>query len=91
MKFGSHYMGCRVPRHSGPAEGRPRCLGSRRWATLLRAHIEEARRRPRAAREYYEQFLRRYDRPMPSQAHLVEDARTALLRPARATEASQGR
>ena len=56
---------------------------------LLRAHIEEARRRPRAAREYYEQFLRRYDRPMPSQAHLVEEARTALLRPADATEPSQ--
>jgi hypothetical protein len=28
---------------------------------------------------------------MPSQAHLVEDARAALLRPAHATEASQGR
>jgi hypothetical protein len=58
---------------------------------LLRAYIEEARHRPRPAREYYEQFLRRYDRPMPSQAHLVEDARAALLQPAHATEASQGR
>jgi hypothetical protein len=50
-------------------------------ATLLaRARIEEARADTARAREYYRQFLRRYDQPMPSQAHLVEEARSALAR-----------
>jgi hypothetical protein len=47
---------------------------------LLRAQIEEARARPRPAQEYYEQFLRRYDRPMLSQTNLVEGTKAALLR-----------
>jgi tetratricopeptide (TPR) repeat protein/tRNA A-37 threonylcarbamoyl transferase component Bud32/TolB-like protein len=49
-------------------------------AFLMRARIEEGLGNKRQAREYYEQFLRRYDRPMPSQAHLVQEARTALAR-----------
>jgi TolB-like protein len=44
------------------------------------ARIEEARGSTRLSRESYEQFLRRYDRPMPSQAHLVEEAKAALAR-----------
>jgi tetratricopeptide (TPR) repeat protein len=49
-------------------------------AFLMRARIEEDLGQKRQAREYYEQFLRRYDRPMPSQAHLVEEAKAALGR-----------
>jgi len=49
-------------------------------AFLMRARIEETSGTPRLAREYYQQFLRRYDRPMPSQAHLVQEAKTALAK-----------
>jgi hypothetical protein len=49
-------------------------------AFLMRARIEEEAGTPRLARNYYHQFLRRYDQPMPSQVHLVEEARTALAR-----------
>jgi tetratricopeptide (TPR) repeat protein/TolB-like protein len=49
-------------------------------AFLMRARIEEGLDDKQRAREYYEQFLRRYDRPMPSQAHLVQEARIALAR-----------
>jgi len=49
-------------------------------AFLLRAQIEEASGTRRLAREYYQQFLRRYDSPMPGQRHLVDEARAALAR-----------
>jgi tetratricopeptide (TPR) repeat protein len=47
---------------------------------LARARIEMARGDSGAAREYYREFLRLFDQPMPSQMHLVEEAKTALLR-----------
>jgi hypothetical protein len=57
-------------------------------AYLELARIEEARGAAAEAREHYEQFLRRYDAPMPSEQHLVEDARQALARLSRAAGAS---
>jgi serine/threonine-protein kinase len=45
---------------------------------LARARIEQARGETTRAREYYRKFLRRYDRPMRSQVHLVEEARAGL-------------
>jgi tetratricopeptide (TPR) repeat protein len=56
-------------------------------AYLTRARIEESRGGDSLAQEYYRQFLRRYDQPMPSQRHLVEEARAALVRLSRETEA----
>ncbi|MGH7512615.1 MAG: protein kinase domain-containing protein [Gemmatimonadales bacterium] len=47
---------------------------------LARAQIEVARGDSGRAREYYRQFLRRYDRPMASQMHLVQEANAALTR-----------
>jgi serine/threonine-protein kinase len=47
---------------------------------LLRARLEEQRGDPARARDHYRQFLRIYDQPMPSSAHLVEEARNALAR-----------
>jgi hypothetical protein len=47
---------------------------------LTRARVEEALGSREAAAFYYEQFLRRYDQPMPSQTHLVEDAKAAVVR-----------
>jgi hypothetical protein len=47
---------------------------------LARARLEEAGGDPHRAREYYRQFLRRYDQPMPSQIHLVDEAKAALAR-----------
>jgi hypothetical protein len=44
----------------------------------MRAQIEE-----QLARGYYQQFLRRYDRPVPSQVHLVKEAKAALAQPER--------
>jgi tetratricopeptide (TPR) repeat protein len=49
-------------------------------AYLMRARIEEAQGNTRSATEHYQQFLRRYDSPMPAQRHLVEEARGALAR-----------
>jgi hypothetical protein len=49
-------------------------------AFLMRARIEETLGMPQGAREYYRQFLRLYDRPMPAQRHLVDEARSALAR-----------
>ncbi|MFL5476531.1 MAG: protein kinase domain-containing protein, partial [Gemmatimonadales bacterium] len=49
-------------------------------AFLMRARIEEESGTPHLARSYYLQFLRRYDRAMTSQTHLVEEAKTALAR-----------
>jgi hypothetical protein len=45
---------------------------------LMRAQIEVALADSARAQEYYRQFVRRYDRPMPSQVHLVKEARAAL-------------
>ena len=47
---------------------------------LIRARIEETRGDTAHAAEYYRQFVRRYDQPMPSQAHLVVEAKGALAR-----------
>gem|GEM_PF-577710 len=49
-------------------------------AYLESARVEEARGATADAREHYGQFLRRYDAPLSSQRHLVEDARRALDR-----------
>ncbi len=47
-----------------------------------RGRIEEQRGNPEPAREYYGEFLRRYDRPVPAHQGMVEDAkaRVATLR-----------
>ena len=45
---------------------------------LARARIEQARGDSADAREYYQQFLRRYDQVVPSLAHLVEEARSGV-------------
>ena len=42
------------------------------------ARIEQAQGRVTLAREHYQQFLRRYDRPVPNLRPLVEQARSAL-------------
>jgi serine/threonine-protein kinase len=47
---------------------------------LARARLDDAGGDRHRARQHYRQFLRRYDQPMPSQAHLVEEAKAALLR-----------
>ena len=49
-------------------------------AYLMRARIEEAQGDIRSAADHYQQFLRRYDTPMPAQRHLVDEAHAALLR-----------
>jgi serine/threonine-protein kinase len=47
---------------------------------LVRARLEEARGDSALAGDYYRQFLRRYDQPIPSQVHLVQEATAALAR-----------
>jgi TolB-like protein len=47
---------------------------------LARARLEELRGERRRAAEYYRRFLQVYDQPMPSQAHLVKEAKEALAR-----------
>ncbi len=47
---------------------------------LARARLEETLRDSARAREHYQQFLRRYDRPILPHAHLVEEAKGALSR-----------
>jgi serine/threonine-protein kinase len=47
---------------------------------LARARLEESHGDARRAREYYRQFLRRYDQPMAAQQHLVEEAQAAMAR-----------
>ena len=47
---------------------------------LARGRLEEAAGNREGAREHYQQFLMRYRQPIPSQAHLVEEARQALAR-----------
>ena len=49
-------------------------------AFLLSARIEDARGDTAAARGNYEEFLHRFDMPMPAQRHLVVEARAALAR-----------
>ncbi len=49
-------------------------------AYLERARIEDARGNGPLAREYYQEFLLRYDMPAPNQRHLVDEAREALVR-----------
>jgi serine/threonine protein kinase len=49
-------------------------------ADLERARIEEARGHPDLAREHYEEFLLRYDMPVPAHRHLVRGATEALAR-----------
>ena len=43
-----------------------------------RGRIEEQRGNPDAAREYYGEFLRRYDRPVPAHQRMVEDAKATV-------------
>jgi tetratricopeptide (TPR) repeat protein len=47
-------------------------------AYLLLARIEAGQGKIHLARSHYEQFLRRYDSPMPAQRHLVAEARREL-------------
>jgi tetratricopeptide (TPR) repeat protein len=42
------------------------------------ARIEEAQGRAEAARDHYQQFLRRYDMPPAAHKHLVDEARASL-------------
>ena len=49
-------------------------------AYLQLAHIEETRGHVDRARQYYQQFLRRYDLPVPAQRKMVDDARLALAK-----------
>ena len=64
-------------------------LGGWRWLLhdvlaaptyLARGRLEEAAGNRERASEHYQQFLRRYRNPVPSQAHLVQEARQALAR-----------
>jgi TolA-binding protein len=48
------------------------------FAYLQLAQIEEAQGQTTLAREHYQQFLRRYDEPVPALRPLVEQARTAV-------------
>ena len=45
---------------------------------LERARISNARGQANVARQYYEEFLRRYDMPVPRHTHLVNEAKLAL-------------
>ena len=47
---------------------------------LERGRIEEQNGRAGSARNYYREFLRRYDRPMPGHRKLAEEAKAALVR-----------
>ncbi len=47
---------------------------------LERGRIEAQRGRAGSARNYYREFLRRYDRPVIGHRRLVEEAKTAMLR-----------
>ena len=47
---------------------------------LERGRIEEQSGRAGSARNYYREFLRRYDRPMPGHRKLAEEAKAALVR-----------
>jgi hypothetical protein len=60
-------------------------------AFLMQARIAEAWGDTATASAHYRQFLRRYDRPLPAQAHLVEEARVALARTAGEAEPAADR
>jgi hypothetical protein len=45
---------------------------------LERARLELATGQPELARRHYQQFLRRYDMPVPAHQHLVDEAQAAL-------------
>jgi serine/threonine-protein kinase len=47
---------------------------------LERGRIEEQRGRAGSARNYYREFVRRYDRPVMGHRRLVEEAKTAMVR-----------
>jgi hypothetical protein len=47
---------------------------------LERARISEAKGQVNVARQYYREFLRRYDMPAPRHRHLVDEAKLALAR-----------
>ena len=47
---------------------------------LERGRIEEQSGRAGSARNYYREFLRRYDRPVIGHRRLVEEARNAVVR-----------
>jgi hypothetical protein len=47
---------------------------------LLRARLEDSGGDAARARGFYRRFLQLYDRPMPAQAPLVEEAKAALAR-----------
>jgi hypothetical protein len=47
---------------------------------LERGRIEQQRGRAGSARDYYREFLRRYDRPVIGHRPLVEEAKTAMVR-----------
>ena len=47
---------------------------------LERGRIEEQNGRAGSARNYYREFLRRYDRPTASHRELLKEAKTALVR-----------
>jgi TolB-like protein/tetratricopeptide (TPR) repeat protein len=49
-------------------------------AYLIQAGVEDAQGDTAAARGHYQQFLARYDRPVPAHRHLVAQARAALAR-----------
>jgi TolA-binding protein len=49
-------------------------------ASLMLARIEDGQSKTASARAHYEQFLRRYDSPMPAQQQLVDEARKAVAR-----------
>jgi hypothetical protein len=49
-------------------------------AYLLRARIAEARHDTGSTRDCYQQFLRRYDSPMPVQRHLLDEGLAGLAR-----------
>ncbi len=64
--------------HKGPFWGGTEVTAG--LAYLEMAKLEDARGDPGLAAEYYRQFLRRYDRPMPAQQHIVHEAEVALAR-----------
>jgi hypothetical protein len=47
---------------------------------LERGRIEEQKGRADSARNYYHEFLRRYDRPVVGHRELVEEAKSAVVR-----------
>jgi hypothetical protein len=64
-----------------PWQGCQECMPLAGPSLLTRARIEMVRGDSARGREYYRQSLRILDRPMPSLAHLAEEARSALERP----------